>query len=100
MFTFTITVSYFLLFAPTENEEQSETSLSLAEVTEKALNIQNMNNDAILYQGGAMTSIDYLKARSYRGLNGEYEDRAPDSVLAGRTGRAAGYSHEKMQSSQ
>ncbi|GJN28126.1 hypothetical protein PR202_gb16211 [Eleusine coracana subsp. coracana] len=83
-----------------ENEEQSETSLSLAEVTEKALSIESPNKDAILYQGGALTSIDYLKARSYRGLSGEYEDPAPDSVLAGRTGRAAGYSHEQTESAQ
>jgi diphthamide biosynthesis protein 2 len=91
-------ISYCL--SPIENEEQLETSLSLAEVTEKALNIQNPNKDAILYQGGAMTSIDYLKARSYRGLKGEYEDPAPDSVLVGRSGRAAGYSQEKTQSEQ
>ncbi|KAL6662146.1 hypothetical protein ACP70R_000005 [Stipagrostis hirtigluma subsp. patula] len=82
---------------PQEDEEQSETSLSLAEVTEKALSIQNQNNDAVLYQGGAMSSIDYLKARTYRGLTGEYEGPAPDSVLVGRTGRAAGYNDEKTQ---
>lgn len=85
---------------PQENEEQLGTSLSLAEVTEKALTIQNPNKDAILYQGGAMSSIDYLKARSYRGLKGDYEDPAPDSVLAGWSGRAAGYSQEKTQSEQ
>nr|TKW11614.1 hypothetical protein SEVIR_6G243500v2 [Setaria viridis] len=85
-----------------ENMEQSETetSLALAEVTEKALSIQNQNNDAVLYQGRAMSSIDYLKARSYRGLTGEYEGPAPDSILVGRTGRAAGYSDEKTQSAQ
>ncbi|WVZ59182.1 LOW QUALITY PROTEIN: hypothetical protein U9M48_009369, partial [Paspalum notatum var. saurae] len=70
-----------------ENEEQSETSLALAEVTEKALNIKNQHNDTILYQGGAISSIDYLKARSYRGLTGEYEDPAPDSVLAEQGGQ-------------
>uniref|UniRef100_A0A0A9EKK5 Diphthamide biosynthesis protein 2 n=1 Tax=Arundo donax TaxID=35708 RepID=A0A0A9EKK5_ARUDO len=85
---------------PEENEEHSETSLALALVTEKALSIQNQNNDAVLYQGRAMSSIDYLKARSYRGLNGEYEGPAPGSILAGRTGRAAGYSHEKTQGQQ
>ncbi|RCV32179.1 hypothetical protein SETIT_6G237100v2 [Setaria italica] len=85
-----------------ENMEQSETetSLALAEVTEKALSIQNQNNDAVLYQGRAMSSIDYLKARSYRGLTGEYEGPAPDSILVGRTGRAAGYSDEKTPSAQ
>jgi hypothetical protein len=98
--------SFFLLchisccLSPIENEEQLGTSLSLAEVTEKALTIQNPNKDAILYQGGAMSSIDYLKARSYRGLKGEYEDPAPNSVLAGRSGRAASYSQEKTQSGQ
>lgn len=81
-------------------EEQSETSLALAEVTEKALSIRNQNNDAVLYQGGAKSAIDYLKARSYRGLTGEYEDSAPDSILIGRTGRAAGYKDEKTNSSQ
>ncbi|XP_062182800.1 uncharacterized protein LOC133886903 isoform X2 [Phragmites australis] len=85
---------------PQETEEQSETSLLLAEVTEKALSIQNQNNDAVLYQGGAMSSIDYLKARSYRGLTGEYEGPSPDSILVGRTGRAAGYSDEKSQSAE
>lgn len=85
---------------PQENEEQSETSLALAEVTEKALSIQNQHNDAVLYQGRAMSSIDYLKARSYRGLTGEYEGPVPDSVLVGRMGRAAGYSDEKTESAQ
>ncbi|CAD6212339.1 unnamed protein product [Miscanthus lutarioriparius] len=73
---------------PQENEEQSEMSLALAEVTVKALSIQNQhNNDAVLYQGRAMSSIDYLKARSYRGLAGEYEGPVPNSILVGRTGR-------------
>ncbi|WVZ52905.1 hypothetical protein U9M48_003906 [Paspalum notatum var. saurae] len=74
-----------------ENEEQSETALALAEVAERALNIKTQHNDTILYQGGAISSIDYLKARSYRGLTEEYEDPAPDSILVGRTGRAADY---------
>ena len=86
-------------FAPTENEEHPETTLALAELTEKALSVRNQNNDAVLYQGGAKSAIDYLKARSYRGLTGEYE-RAPDSVLIGSTGRAAGYSEEKTKSLQ
>ncbi|EER90542.1 2-(3-amino-3-carboxypropyl)histidine synthase subunit 2 [Sorghum bicolor] len=85
---------------PQENEEQSETSLALAEVTEKALSIQNQHNDAVLYKGGAMSSIDYLKARSYRGLTGEYEGPVPNSILVGRTGRAAGYSDEKTENAQ
>ncbi|KAL5203904.1 hypothetical protein ABZP36_008775 [Zizania latifolia] len=83
-----------------ENEEQSETSLALAETADKALSIRNQNNDAVLYQGGAKSAIDYLKARSYRGLTGEYMDPAPDSVLIGRTGRAAGYTHESKKSAQ
>ncbi|BAT13531.1 uncharacterized protein [Oryza sativa Japonica Group] len=83
-----------------DNEEQPETSLALAEVTEKALSIKNQNNDAVLYQGGAKSAIDYLKARSYRGLTGEYEGPAPDSVLTGRTGRAAGYNNEKKEITQ
>jgi diphthamide biosynthesis protein 2 len=87
-------------FGPTDNEEQPETSLALAEVTEKALSIKNQNNDAVLYQGGAKSAIDYLKARSYRGLTGEYEGPAPDSVLTGRTGRAAGYNNEKKEITQ
>lgn len=81
---------------PQESEEHGETSLALAELTEKALSVRNQNNDAVLYQGGAKSAIDYLKARSYRGLTGEYEG-APDSVLIGRTGRAAGYSDEKTK---
>ncbi|XP_047087805.1 2-(3-amino-3-carboxypropyl)histidine synthase subunit 2-like [Lolium rigidum] len=81
---------------PQENEEHPETSLALAELTEKALSVRNQNNDAVLYQGGAKSAIDYLKARSYRGLTGEYEV-APDTVLVGRTGRAAGYSDEKTK---
>nr|CAB3489706.1 unnamed protein product [Digitaria exilis] len=80
--------------------EESETPLALVEVTEKALSIQNQYNDAILYQGKAISSIDYLKARSYRGLTGEYDDPAPDSILVGRTGRAARYNDEKLQSAQ
>ncbi|XP_048569689.1 2-(3-amino-3-carboxypropyl)histidine synthase subunit 2 [Triticum urartu] len=83
-----------------ENEEHSETSLALAELTEKALSTRNQNSDAVLYQGGAKSAIEYLKARSYRGMTGEYEGPAPDSVLIGRTGRAAGYSDEKTKSPQ
>ena len=92
-----VTIVFLDCLAPTENEEQSETSLALAEVAERALNIKTQHNDTILYQGGAISSIDYLKARSYRGLTGEYEDPAPDSILVGRTGRAAGYSDERTQ---
>jgi diphthamide biosynthesis protein 2 len=47
-----------------------------------------------------MSSIDYLKARSYRGLTGEYEGPVPNSILVGRTGRAAGYSDEKTENAQ
>jgi len=47
-----------------------------------------------------MSSIDYLKARSYRGLTGEYEGPVPNSILIGRTGRAAGYSDEKTETTQ
>lgn len=85
---------------PQDDEENSVTSLALADVTEKALSIRNQNNDAILYQGGANSAIEYLKARSYRGLTGEYQGPVPDSVLIGRAGRAAGYSNEKTNSSQ
>ncbi|PVH37352.1 hypothetical protein PAHAL_6G294200 [Panicum hallii] len=84
--------------AQAENMEQSGTALALAEVTEKALSVQNHNNEAVLYQGRAMSSIHYLKARSYRGITGEYEGPAPDSILVGRTGRAAGYNDEKTWS--
>uniref|UniRef100_A0A0D9XR41 Uncharacterized protein n=1 Tax=Leersia perrieri TaxID=77586 RepID=A0A0D9XR41_9ORYZ len=84
------------LLSELENEEDSQTSLLLAEVTKKTLSIRNQNDDAILHQGGAKSAIDYLKARSYRGLTGEYEDPAPDSVLTGRTGRAAGHNNNKI----
>jgi diphthamide biosynthesis protein 2 len=89
---------FFNCLAPAENMEQSGTALALAEVTEKALSVQNHNNEAVLYQGRAMSSIHYLKARSYRGITGEYEGPAPDSILVGRTGRAAGYNDEKTWS--
>jgi len=85
---------------PQKMRSNQKMSLALAEVTEKALSIQNQHNDAVLYQGRAMSSIDYLKARSYRGLAGEYEGPVPNSILVGRTGRAAGYSDEKTENAQ
>lgn len=79
----------------TENGEHKETSLDLAEATEKALNLQNQCTDSVLFKGKARSGAQFFAARSFQGLNMQYENPLPQSYAIGRTGRASGYEDEK-----
>ncbi|EHA8588737.1 2-(3-amino-3-carboxypropyl)histidine synthase subunit 2 [Cocos nucifera] len=81
---------------PLENGgEHEETSLALAEATEKSLNLQNQRTDSVLFKGKATSGAEFFAARSFQGLNMQYENPLPRSYVIGRTGRASGYEDEK-----
>ncbi|KAH7681260.1 Diphthamide synthesis DHP2 protein [Dioscorea alata] len=80
---------------PQENNgDQKEMPLALAEMTEKALNVRNQCTDSVLFKGTARSGAEYLAARSYQGLNMQYENAPLQSYVVGRTGRASGYDDE------
>ncbi|XP_042472105.1 2-(3-amino-3-carboxypropyl)histidine synthase subunit 2-like [Zingiber officinale] len=83
---------------PQENgKEHDGSSLALTTITEKALSLQHQNPDSILFKGNARSGSEFFAARSYQGLNMQYENPAPPSYVMGRTGRAAAYVDEKRQ---
>ncbi|XP_020245685.1 diphthamide biosynthesis protein 2 isoform X2 [Asparagus officinalis] len=83
-------------FQPEENGgEQKESSMDLIEATEKALTMKTESVDSILFKGTARSGAEFFAARSYQGLNVDYKNPSPQSYIIGRTGRAAGYQHEK-----
>lgn len=76
-------------------ENEKESSLDLVEATEKALSLKPESMNYILFKGTATSGAEYFAARTYQGLNMEFEDPPCDSsYIIGRTGRAAGYKHE------
>ncbi|CAL9063777.1 uncharacterized protein LOC103986835 isoform X1 [Musa acuminata AAA Group] len=85
---------------PEENGEHEERSLALAETTEKALNLQSQHPNTIMFKGAARSGSEFFAARSYQGLNRQYENLAPQSYVIGRSGRASGYADEKMQAKE
>lgn len=80
-----------------ENGGEQERSMDLVEATEKALTMKTESVDSILFQGTARSGAEFFAARSYQGLNMDYENPSPQSYIIGRTGRAAGYQHEKNE---
>lgn len=68
--------------------------MDLAEATEKALHL-NSRADSLLFKRTATSGAEFFAARSYQGLNMEYETPSSGSYMIGRAGRAAGYAHEK-----
>ncbi|KAF3330893.1 diphthamide biosynthesis protein 2 [Carex littledalei] len=80
--------------APRENVEVDESSLALVQATEKALILKSQDTDAVLYKGSAKSGSEYFAARSFQGLNPDYENPLPQSYVVGRKGRAAGYKDE------
>ncbi|KAG6536166.1 hypothetical protein ZIOFF_001215 [Zingiber officinale] len=83
---------------PQENDKEHDgSSLALTTITEKALSLQHQNPDSILFKGNARSGSEFFAARSYQGLNMQYENPAPPSYVMGRIGRAAAYVDEKRQ---
>ncbi|MQL83662.1 hypothetical protein Taro_016169, partial [Colocasia esculenta] len=76
------------------NGEEQERSIVLAEATQ-ALSLKQEDAHAILFKGKAQSAAEFFSARSYRGLEMQYDNSLPQSVVIGRTGRAAGYTDEK-----
>lgn len=77
-----------------ENVEVDESSLALVQATEKSLILKSQDTDAVLYKGSAKSGSEYFAARSFQGLNPDYENPLPLSYVVGRKGRAAGYKDE------
>lgn len=69
--------------------------MELVEATEKALDLKTESVDSILFKGTARSSAEFFAARSYQGLNMEYENPSPQSYIIGRAGKASGYEHER-----
>ncbi|KAJ3671511.1 hypothetical protein LUZ60_007590 [Juncus effusus] len=82
-----------------QEENRDDNSLALAKSTEKALTLKNQDSNMIMYNGFAKSGSDYFSARSFRGLNPEFEIPVSESYIVGRTGRAAGYKDEKNEES-
>jgi len=69
-------------------------SLDLVEAAGKALHLKTPA-DSILFKGTAKSGAEFFAARSYQGLNMEYETPSSQSYIMGRAGKASGYTHEK-----
>lgn len=83
---------------PQENDKEHDgSSLALATITEKALSLQHQHPNAILFKGNARSGSEFFAARTYQGLNMQFENPAPSSYVIGRSGRAAAYVDEKRQ---
>ncbi|XP_042501295.1 2-(3-amino-3-carboxypropyl)histidine synthase subunit 2 isoform X2 [Macadamia integrifolia] len=76
--------------------EENVISLTLAEATEKSLQVHD-NYTHSLVKGKARTGAEFFAARSYHGLDIQHEDSGPRSVVLGRSGKASGYSDEKSK---
>ncbi|WOL01320.1 hypothetical protein Cni_G10036 [Canna indica] len=82
---------------PQENDKEEEGSLALAAATDKALSLQNQDPTSILFKRNATSGTMFFAARTYQGLNMQYENPAPQSYVIGRSGRAAGYLDEERK---
>ncbi|CAM8920502.1 unnamed protein product [Rhodiola kirilowii] len=77
-----------------EEPKNEKEVLALAQITEKALLLQNKYPNG-LSKGLAKSGAEFLAARSYTGLDMHHIGSAPEAFIVGRTGRAAGYEDEK-----
>uniref|UniRef100_A0A7N0VLP5 2-(3-amino-3-carboxypropyl)histidine synthase subunit 2 n=1 Tax=Kalanchoe fedtschenkoi TaxID=63787 RepID=A0A7N0VLP5_KALFE len=75
------------------NEEDGKEVLALAQITEKALLLQNKYPNGPS-KGLATYAAEFLAARSYTGLDMHNNCSKPETFVVGRTGRAAGYQDE------
>jgi diphthamide biosynthesis protein 2 len=88
----------FTLYSLLAENREVENSLALVQSTEKAMTLKNQDTDAVLYKGSAKSGSEYFAARSFQGLNTDYENPLPQSYVVGRKGRAAGYKEETEKS--
>lgn len=75
-----------------ENVEDEQEDLALANATEKALQLRDNCN--ILIKGDAKSGAEFFANRTYQGLNIPDENTTPQPFVIGRKGRAAGYEDE------
>ncbi|KAF6169706.1 hypothetical protein GIB67_004098 [Kingdonia uniflora] len=76
-----------------ESVEEKETINSLAEATQKALQLRDKYPNSLV-KGNAKSGAEFFSSRSYQGLEMPSEDSSPRSFVTGRTGKAAGYKDE------
>ena len=79
-----------------EGKEDKDAVLSLVNVTEKALLLQNKDSE-LLSRRDAKSGAEFFAARSYQGLEIHSSDSFPEPFLIGRTGKASGYEDEQSK---
>ncbi|KAG9451874.1 hypothetical protein H6P81_004778 [Aristolochia fimbriata] len=79
-------------------EEEEERGLVLAEMTKKALKVDD-KHPPDLVKREAKSGAEFFASRSYHGLDMHSEQPLPLSYVTGRTGRAVGYEDEKKSMS-
>ncbi|XP_062096143.1 uncharacterized protein LOC133801932 isoform X2 [Humulus lupulus] len=75
------------------NEEDEEGGLTLAHLTEQALQLRDNPNS--LAKRTVKSGAEFLAGRSYQGLEIHNKNELPERYIVGRSGRAAGYQDEK-----
>ncbi|XP_020570661.1 2-(3-amino-3-carboxypropyl)histidine synthase subunit 2 isoform X2 [Phalaenopsis equestris] len=80
---------------PHENEGQRNDESVGLELSKAAMNSIDRPSDSILFNGSAQSGVDFFVARSFKGLNIQYNNPSPPSYIIGRRGRAAGYDDER-----
>ncbi|KAL6560616.1 hypothetical protein OROGR_004175 [Orobanche gracilis] len=76
------------------DETEKDEILALVNATEKALQLQNDDNQ-YLKKSVARTGVEYFASRSYHGLDISGDNSLPGKFLTGRSGKASGYDDEK-----
>ncbi|XP_068650156.1 uncharacterized protein [Aristolochia californica] len=76
-----------------EKVEEEERGLVLAEMTKKALKVDD-KHPSDLVKRTAKSGAEYFASRSYHGLDMHSEQPLPYGYVTGRTGRALGYEDE------
>lgn len=85
-----------LIVVLSERNEEKDAVLSLVNVTEKALQLQNKDTH-FLSRRDAKSGAEYFAARSFQGLEIHSSDSYPEPFLIGRTGKASGYEDEESK---
>ncbi|KAJ4842495.1 hypothetical protein Tsubulata_027081 [Turnera subulata] len=76
-------------------EKDDDGVLALANITEKALQLQDKNSTSLI-KGTIKSGADYyLSTRTYHGLEIGNDNAVPEPYVIGRTGKASGYEHER-----
>ncbi|XP_027165732.1 2-(3-amino-3-carboxypropyl)histidine synthase subunit 2-like [Coffea eugenioides] len=79
-----------------EGKEEKDAVLSLVNVTEKALLLQNKDSE-LLSRRDAKSGAEFFAARSYQGLEIHSSDSFPELFLIGRAGKTSGYEDEQSK---